>query len=196
MRLVALVSQPQQHVPARERPTAVSLDHTARCRASLARSRSAAPFNGFSLSALRRELPQQAPRIDPTKATNMADTDESATPTDTLLAGVVSLKDVPWPAAVAVPNPVDGEPATRTLSFIDEKDRQAGAWTCTPGAFRSDHSGYVEFMHIVGGRAQLVGDDGVIFSLEPGTMFLIPAGWTGTWNVTETVTKSFAIFRD
>lgn len=160
------------------------------------RSRSAAPSRKSSLSALRAELPQQAHRFDPTKATKMADTEKSATPTDILPAGVVSLKDAPWPAAVAVPNPVDGEPATRTLSFIDDKGRHAGAWTCTPGAFRSDHSGYVELMHIVGGRAQLVGDDGVIFTLKPGTMFLIPAGWTGTWNITETVTKSFAIFRD
>ncbi len=196
MRLVALVSLAQQHVPARERPIAVALEHQRRCRSALREAGALRRPESFSFLRRAQSCRSRHTESTPTKATNMADTEESATPSDTLLAGVVSLKDVPWPAAVAVPDPVDGEPATRTLSFIDERDRQAGAWTCTPGAFRSDHSGYVELMHIVGGRAQLVGDDGVSFTLKPGTMFLIPAGWTGTWNVTETVTKSFTIFRD
>lgn len=105
------------------------------------------------------------------------------------------LASASWPAAVRVPDPIEGEPSTRTLTLVDDKGTQAGTWQCTPGAFRSDHSGYVEFMHIVDGNAQLIGDDGTTVDLEAGMVLVIPDGWSGTWDVSRTLTKSFTISR-
>jgi len=85
--------------------------------------------------------------------------------------------------------------SNRTLTLVDDKGTQAGTWQCTPGAFRSDHSGYVEFMHIVDGNAQLIGDDGTTVDLEAGMVLVIPDGWSGTWDVSRTLTKSFTISR-
>lgn len=139
------------------------------------------------LEAGRTDSPHSAAKV--THMDDIRQPSPDTSPTEFILASA------PWPAAVRVPNPLEGEPSTRTLSFIDDKHTQAGTWQCTPGAFRSDHSGYVEFMHILDGKARLIGDDGATVDLEAGMVLVIPDGWTGTWNVTETLTKSFAISR-
>ena len=114
----------------------------------------------------------------------------------TALVGALPVADAPWPEPVPVPTPASGRPETRLLPLVDDGTRSAGLWSCTPGAFRSDHSGYVEFMHVIEGVAELRGDDGTTWRVTPGTVLVIPDGWVGTWLVHETVVKSYAIFRD
>lgn len=116
--------------------------------------------------------------------------------TGTALSGTISLGDAPWPAPAPVPDPLEGAPVTQTIYLVDGADHQAGIWTCTPGAFVSNHVGYVECMHVVDGEAELRGEDGTVWRIEPGTLLVIPDGWKGVWRVTKKVTKSFAIFRE
>ena len=111
------------------------------------------------------------------------------------LSGTVSLQDAPWPPAVPVATALRGQPEAQLLAFVDDEQRQAGIWRCTPGAFRSDHRGYVEFMHVVAGRAILRGDDGTTWEVSAGTLLTIPDGWTGEWDIESEVVKSFTIFR-
>jgi len=111
------------------------------------------------------------------------------------LSGAVALDDAPWPAAAPVATALRGQPRAQLLAFLSDEQRQAGIWRCTPGAFRSDHRGYVEFMHVVAGRAVLRGDDGVTWTVSAGTLLTIPDGWTGEWDVESEIVKSFAIFR-
>jgi uncharacterized cupin superfamily protein len=126
----------------------------------------------------------------------MTDTEDFALTSSTALVGGLLVQDAPWPAAADVPNPVAGRPRASLLPLVDDGHRSAGLWTCTPGAFRSDHTGYVEVMHVVEGAAELCGDDGATWRVSPGTVLVVPDGWVGTWVVEETVVKSYAIFRD
>lgn len=111
------------------------------------------------------------------------------------LIGVLELGTAPWSATTPLATAVDGTPGARTVHMFNSGDREAGLWACTPGSFRSDHRGYVEFLHVVSGQATLEGDDGTSWTLTPGRLIVIPDGWTGTWCVAEAITTSFAIFR-
>ncbi|ABL80153.1 protein of unknown function DUF861, cupin_3 [Nocardioides sp. JS614] len=115
--------------------------------------------------------------------------------TGTAVSGTISLAEIPWPAPVAVPNAVEGTPMSRIVYLVDDTSRQAGIWSCSTGAFESNHCGYVECVHIVDGAAELRGEDGTVWKVGPGTLLVIPDGWVGTWHVTKPITKSFAIFR-
>jgi uncharacterized cupin superfamily protein len=114
----------------------------------------------------------------------------------TALVGSLAIQEAPWPAPADVPEPVTGRPQTRLLPLVDDGLRSAGLWSCTPGAFRSDHTGYVEFMHVIDGMAELRGDDGTVWHVSAGTVLVIPDGWVGTWVVEKKVIKSYAMFRD
>ena len=122
----------------------------------------------------------------------MTDLDD---PASTALVGTVLVRDAPWPSPTEVTAPVDGRPCASLLPLVDDGLRSAGLWRCTRGAFRSDHTGYVEVMHVVEGVAELRGDDGTTWRVSPGTVLVVPDGWIGTWVVEETVVKSYAIFR-
>lgn len=114
----------------------------------------------------------------------------------TALVGGLAIGDVPWPGPAPVPGALTGRPHAQMLPLVDDGLKSAGLWSCTPGSFRSDHRGYVEFMHVVEGVADLRGDDGSTWRVTAGTVLVVPDGWTGTWVVHETVVKSYAIFRD
>lgn len=126
----------------------------------------------------------------------MTEIDDLALTASTALVGSVLVSEAPWPEPTDVPDPVAGRPRSRLLPLVDDGLRSAGLWSCTPGAFRSDHTGYVEVMHVVEGAAELRGDDGTTWRVSPGTVLVVPDGWVGTWVVEETVLKSYAIFRD
>ena len=126
----------------------------------------------------------------------MSQNGDLALMSSTALVGGLAVADAPWPEAIRVSAPVAGRPEARLLPLVDDGAKSAGLWTCTPGAFRSDHSGYVEFLHVIEGVAELCGDDGTTWRVTPGTVLVIPDGWVGTWVVHETVVKSYAIFRD
>ncbi|WP_244296762.1 cupin domain-containing protein [Paenarthrobacter nitroguajacolicus] len=46
---------------------------------------------------------------------------------------------------------------------------------------------------ILSGTATIVEEDGTSFEVGPGTLFVTPAGWTGTWTVHETLRKMWVV---
>jgi uncharacterized cupin superfamily protein len=126
----------------------------------------------------------------------MTDIDDLALTASTALVGSLLVSEAPWPSSTEVPNPVTGSPRAALLPLVDDGLRSAGLWRCTPGSFRSDHTGYVEVMHVVEGAAELRGHDGTTWRVSPGTVLVVPDGWIGTWVVEEDVVKSYAIFKN
>jgi uncharacterized cupin superfamily protein len=105
---------------------------------------------------------------------------------------------IQWPAFVAVPQAkvLSGAPETSTHVLRDTPKAQMGLWRVTPGAFSTDHAGYVEFVHIIGGSGRLVSEHGAVTELRAGSTALLPEGWRGRWEIDATLTKSFTIIRD
>jgi uncharacterized cupin superfamily protein len=71
------------------------------------------------------------------------------------------------------------------------RDR-VGVWECTPGSWRRQVMER-EFAHFLSGRARFVPDDGEPFDIRAGDAVWFPADTTGTWEITETLRKSYVI---
>ena len=68
-----------------------------------------------------------------------------------------------------------------------------GIWECTPGPSywtQDEH----EVIHLVAGRMTVTPDGGEPTELGAGDMAVFPKGWSGTWDIHETVRKVYAIF--
>jgi uncharacterized cupin superfamily protein len=70
---------------------------------------------------------------------------------------------------------------------------KTGIWEVTPGVFKSTRPGYDEICQILSGKGTITEEDGSSFEIGPGTLFVTPAGWTGTWTIHETLRKMWVV---
>ena len=69
-----------------------------------------------------------------------------------------------------------------------------GVWSCEPGACRiAFHPGRHEFFQVISGRLRIVDTKGVAREFGPGDAGIIPAGFTGTFEVLERVSKRYVM---
>ena len=67
-----------------------------------------------------------------------------------------------------------------------------GVWESTPGRWRRQVMER-EFAHFVSGRARFIPDDGEPFDINAGDAVWFPADTTGTWEISETLRKTYVI---
>jgi hypothetical protein len=92
------------------------------------------------------------------------------------------------------PGATAGSPDQSSRTLFDDGRTRLGVWQCTPGSFDTSKSGISEAQHIVAGRATLRSADGSSVELRPGSTIVTPDGWSGSWEIHETVRKVFAIW--
>jgi hypothetical protein len=68
-----------------------------------------------------------------------------------------------------------------------------GYWASTPGRWKVSYTEH-EFCYLLEGRVRLTASDGVAAEFGPGEAFVVPAGFTGTWETLERTRKLYAIF--
>jgi uncharacterized protein len=95
----------------------------------------------------------------------------------------------------AVPTATQGEPYERWHVISDDGKVELGIWEVTPGSFQGGTDGYYEQMHFVAGAGTITAADGDVTEIKPGVVMLCPDGWSGTWDVRETVRKTYAIVK-
>lgn len=87
-----------------------------------------------------------------------------------------------------------GEPMqTRGLEIWKDGSQEVGVWECTPGPSywrQEDH----EFVYILSGRMTVTPDGGESLEIGAGDTAFFPRGWTGAWQIHETIRKVFVIF--
>ncbi|MBM5812240.1 MAG: cupin domain-containing protein [Gammaproteobacteria bacterium] len=69
----------------------------------------------------------------------------------------------------------------------------AGRWSSTRGRWRVSYTEH-EFCHLLEGRVLLTDDAGGRWEFGPGDAWVIPAGFSGTWETVEPASKLYAIF--
>ena len=82
---------------------------------------------------------------------------------------------------------------TSGVKLWSEGEQEIGIWECTPGPSRwllETH----EFVHIVGGSMTVTVDGGEPVVLAPGDTAVFAKGWSGTWEIAETIRKLYVIF--
>ena len=91
---------------------------------------------------------------------------------------------------------IEGNPHESTNVLWAHNRLDVGVWECTPGRFAASRDGYDEVFLCLSGRATMTASDGMRFDLAPGSVLYTPAGFTGTWHVTETFRKVYCIINE
>lgn len=108
--------------------------------------------------------------------------------------------DMPGTAEIDHPRPerlIAGNPRRETWNRVDVPASGrlfCGVWRCEPGHWRiqmgpNEH----ELFTVLAGRCTLHADDGTAMSAGPGEALFIPAGFSGSFEVLEPLTKTYAI---
>ncbi len=95
----------------------------------------------------------------------------------------------------SVPTAVAGEPYESWQVISDDGRVELGIWEVTPGSFRGETDGIYEQMHFVAGRGTITDAEGAVTEIRPGVVMLCPDGWSGVWDVRETIRKTYAIVK-
>ncbi len=85
------------------------------------------------------------------------------------------------------------EMMTAGLTLWSHDDQEVGIWECSPGPSRW-LLGTNEFIHVVAGRMTVTIDGGEPLELAAGDTAVFPRGWSGTWDIAETLRKIYVIF--
>ena len=86
-----------------------------------------------------------------------------------------------------------GDPIESGLELFDDGVTSVGIWACTPGVWPSSKEGLAETMHFVAGHGWIIDADGSRHEIRPGVVRHFPDGWSGHWEVDETVRKVYVI---
>ena len=95
------------------------------------------------------------------------------------------------PAKEPVGQPVADIRGSELIETDAPKDR-IGIWECTPGRWRRQVMER-EFAHFIAGRGRFIPDRGEPIEILAGDAVWFPADTTGTWEVNETLRKTYVI---
>lgn len=88
-----------------------------------------------------------------------------------------------------------GDPQLGLRTLAPEATGNLGIWECQPGGWPVVNRPDTEFTYIVSGRARLTDEGtGTVAEVTGGDLVILPPGWTGRWDVLETVRKVYAIY--
>lgn len=89
---------------------------------------------------------------------------------------------------------LSGDPITVVNNYFSDSPRgfHAGVWKSTIGRWRVSYSEH-EFCHITSGRVRIQNQHGS-WQFASGQSFVIPAGFEGTWEVLEPMSKLYVIY--
>lgn len=88
-----------------------------------------------------------------------------------------------------------GDPQIATHQLAPEATGSLGVWECKPGGWPVVNRTDTEFTYIISGLALLTDDaTGEVKEVTGGDLIILPIGWSGRWDVIETVRKVYAIF--
>ena len=86
-----------------------------------------------------------------------------------------------------------GEPETSGITFFSGHGVDVGVWECTPGGWAIVNRPNTETKMMLEGTVTITPADGEPVELTEGDVFVLPKGWSGRWDITETVRKFYII---
>jgi uncharacterized protein len=85
-----------------------------------------------------------------------------------------------------------GSPVARIRSSSFHEDPEIGVWECSPGKWRRQVKS-AEFCHFTAGRCIFHADNHPPIHIGEGDVVLFPPNTTGTWEIFETVRKTYVL---
>lgn len=71
--------------------------------------------------------------------------------------------------------------------------QEAGVWQCSPGPSHWTVANN-EFVYVLYGRMTVTADGGEPAEIGPGDTAVFPQGWSGTWEIHETIRQLYVMF--
>jgi uncharacterized cupin superfamily protein len=102
-----------------------------------------------------------------------------------------SVRRGPLPAEVSMAPVVSGAPFAREDVLLDEASGFFAVWACDAGIYPRVKDKRGSFMYLLDGAGTIVDDDGTTHELAPDSVLILPFGWSGHWNITQTVRKVY-----
>ncbi|MEF2978128.1 cupin domain-containing protein [Subtercola sp. YIM 133946] len=96
-----------------------------------------------------------------------------------------------------LPDQISMEPIIEGVAFatervlLDDVDGFFAVWECGPGVYPRMKDRRGSFMYILSGAGTITDEDGTVHELTADSVLLLPFGWVGTWNITETIRKVY-----
>lgn len=88
-----------------------------------------------------------------------------------------------------------GNPLVAVKAVAPDASGSLGIWECQPGGWPVINRPDTEFCYILSGRATLTDNtSGDTIEVSTGDVVILPPGWTGRWDVYETVRKFYVIY--
>jgi len=107
---------------------------------------------------------------------------------------IADARSLVLPSPTPKPTSLDGQRESSLELWVAPDGRcETGVWECSPGTFTATRDGYDEVATILSGRATVIDPAGHSTELEAGSVFVTPAGWSGTWTLHETMRKTYVI---
>ncbi|MGW3949409.1 cupin domain-containing protein [Streptomyces sp. NPDC004752] len=102
----------------------------------------------------------------------------------------------PLPAAGIRTGADRGTPELSVLrAAADLNNGNIGVWECRPGGWPVRNRPDTEVCYVLSGVATLTDDEtGTKVTLSAGDLLVLPPGWSGRWDVTETLRKVYVVF--
>lgn len=90
---------------------------------------------------------------------------------------------------------LEGDPEQIARNYFSDATGRffAGVWESTPGRWRVRYTEN-EFCHLTRGRIRIEDGRGNHWTFAAGDSFVIPAGFSGTWQVLEPTAKLYVIY--
>jgi len=109
---------------------------------------------------------------------------------------IMNADNASFDSAIQVKEPIGEKIAATRIAINEDKENQdilSGVWECTPGIWRRQIL-KSEFSHFVAGECIFTPDGQEPIKIQAGDAIFFPAGCEGTWDIRETVRKTFVIF--
>jgi uncharacterized cupin superfamily protein len=108
-----------------------------------------------------------------------------------------NVQDLDLGESVPKPTAVSGNPQESSTDIWVSADglMHFGIWECTPGTFYATRDNFDEVCYILSGTARITdssGESGAVV-ISAGDTFVTPKGWSGQWDVIETMRKVYVI---
>jgi uncharacterized cupin superfamily protein len=107
-----------------------------------------------------------------------------------MIAGAVEAELEDWGPLEEATGP---EMATAGVELWVDGEASAGIWECAAGPSFWTLKTH-EVVYIVAGSMTVTPDGGEPSNISAGDLAVFPKGWSGTWDITETIRKVYAIF--
>lgn len=86
-----------------------------------------------------------------------------------------------------------GNPEMAVREISSNNGIEVGVWECRPGGWAMTNRPNTEICSIVSGKGVITDADGTKRPLEAGTILTLPKGWSGRWDILETLRKVYVI---